>query len=989
MAGLSPAPPEPGSGARATALHRARGRAAALLRLEAAWPFLLPAIAALLAFATLAAAGVPQRLPVWLHVAVMLLLLAWIGRAAWRAAQAAPDPPQDRVDRRIERSSGLVHRPLQTLADRPADAKGETQARLWLEHRRRAEASLADLRAGAPRLPLWRHVAGRLSLAAAPLLLLALVLAGPQALPRLLSGFLPGLFEPPGPVPWMQAWVTPPGYTRAAPVFLTDPHAVATVPAGSILQVNMTGLTSAPELSVDGSDPGHPPVSPQAGDAPQAAASPQGDAGGGVRRLGEGSWSLTRTVDGSARVRLRGNGRQVADWTLRVTPLPPTLVAWDGAPGASSSRVLEPWRTRLPWRFSNPYGLRSLTAELRLAGQTNLPPGLAPLRVDIPVDPEARDGHGAALPDLSADPRAGEEVTGRLDALDASGHHRLSKEARFRLPARPFRNPVARAVLDVRRRLALGRESREDAASDLDAVGSAPGQLASDSGLFLNLVATAALLRDHDVDEAAGISQATDQLWQLALALEDGLHNDRQNARAAEALRAARDSVASQLERMRELGARGQTPREQSELERRIQALQQAINRRMQALAEQARRDHTIMPALPDMQRLTGGDLQRMMQRMRDEASQGHVGDAMRRLSQMQAMLDHMRAATPRDLQSAEQQAEAQRQAREQLDDLKDLVQRQSGLLDRSQARASARQRLMRQQSLGAIDPQTAELLRRLGIPPSETDPDAGPPGSDQAQAATPPPGQGSQGDQGSQNQQEAGQQGGSQTGQDAGGQDAGGQDAGNQGAPPGAGQPAAGADPKGDAQARARDAQRGRDAQLQRTLGRAVEELAEEFKSLSGSAPGRLASARHDMDAARRALGQGDDEQAQSAQQQALADLQQGNQQMRQAMRSGRAGASLVMMPGLGGEGGNEADNPGQDEAQGDDQSDGPPGTRDPLGRPVGGAARADESDTHIPDKAEQMRAREIEQELRRRDSDRTRPPAELDYLDRLLKPF
>ncbi len=82
---------------------------------------------------------------------------------------------------------------------------------------------------------------------------------------------------------------------------------------------------------------------------------------------------------------------------------------------------------------------------------------------------------------------------------------------------------------------------------------------------------------------------------------------------------------------------------------------------------------------------------------------------------------------------------------------------------------------------------------------------------------------------------------------------------------------------------------------------------------------------------------------------------------------------------------GGGEGSEPGQEEADGDDR----PGPRDPLGRPVAGGLHADDGDTHVPDKAEAMRAREIEQELRRRDTDRTRAPDELNYLDRLLKPF
>ncbi len=59
-----------------------------------------------------------------------------------------------------------------------------------------------------------------------------------------------------------------------------------------------------------------------------------------------------------------------------------------------------------------------------------------------------------------------------------------------------------------------------------------------------------------------------------------------------------------------------------------------------------------------------------------------------------------------------------------------------------------------------------------------------------------------------------------------------------------------------------------------------------------------------------------------------------------------------------------------------------------DPLGRnnPQGGL---NTSDVAIPEEADLQRAREILDELRRRAADRTRPPAEHDYIDRLLEQF
>jgi uncharacterized protein (TIGR02302 family) len=949
-------PPEQESattGALPASLGAARLRTARVLRVERSWPFLLPALAALCGFAILVLLALPQRLPLWLHLPIVLLLAGFVAGRLWHAARRVPPASRSAIDRRIEQRSGLRHRPLQTLLDRPAGPRPDAiQHAVWQAHRERTATQLRRLRTGPPHLAVWEHRFGRLTVALLPMLLLAIILAGPEAPGRLASGFLPGLFDPPGPAPWMQAWITPPDYARAAPVFLTDPHGETSVPFGSVLQVSLTGLHGAPRLEIGELDPNHKP----SGDEPV------------FRRLSEGSWNLTRTLDASARISVRGNGRALADWTVRVAPLPAMLLAWDGAPGPSR----QPWRTRLPWRVAHPYGLNALSAEIRLAAPRLAHPrsstraaAMPVLRVPIPIAPGTREGRGVAQPDLSADPRAGEAVIARLTATDVSGRTAQGPEARFTLPERPFRNPLARAVLDTRKRVALGRESREDAAADLQALGDAPGQFATDSGMFVNLASIASLLREDDVADGPAVDEATGRLWELALALEDGLHNDRQGARAAADLRAAREAVAAQLERMRQLGDKGQSDKEQAELERRMQALSAAIARRMQALAEQARRNHTVLPPMPDARMLRGGDLARMMQQMRDDAAHGRTQDAMQKLAEMQSMLDRMRAATPQDLESAQQQAAAQQQVREQMQGLQDLVRRQQALLDQTQARRGAHDKETRERAMPpGVDPQTAELLRRLGIPQNELD--AAPTAGNE----TPPDPAGSQAEADAQAEAQAEAEALARSQQ-----------------PPGD-NPGPGSMPSElahrHAAEQARDGQRRQDAHVQRSLGRALDELSQEFKALSGSQPKGFDEAERQMGKAREALSAGHDQPAQDAQQRALAALQKGASQMQQALASSGSGASMLM-PGMeDGTGGTEPGD-GLGQADNDDKA----GPRDPLGRPVASGPHADDGDTHVPDKAEQMRARDIEQELRRRDTDRTRPADELNYLDRLLKPF
>ncbi len=193
-----------------------------------------------------------------------------------------------------------------------------------------------------------------------------------------------------------------------------------------------------------------------------------------------------------------------------------------------------------------------------------------------------------------------------------------------------------------------------------------------------------------------------------------------------------------------------------------------------------------------------------------------------------------------------------------------------------------------------------------------------------------------------------------------------------------------------------AHTAQQHADRAVQHALSRALHELQREFKQASGKDMPALDKAQTDMKAVRAALGAGKDPDAAAAEKKVLADLQQGDQQMRQSMRSQNAhGGMTVFLPmlsqdngkGSHGSGGNQPG--GQDDDDDTDQQAEGKGDRDPLGRKTGGTHAGMDNDTHVPDNASRERAREIEQELRRRDADRTRPPEELEYLDRLLRAF
>jgi hypothetical protein len=181
------------------------------------------------------------------------------------------------------------------------------------------------------------------------------------------------------------------------------------------------------------------------------------------------------------------------------------------------------------------------------------------------------------------------------------------------------------------------------------------------------------------------------------------------------------------------------------------------------------------------------------------------------------------------------------------------------------------------------------------------------------------------------------------------------------------------------------RDAQA--DARRQRALRRALGELMQQQGDLTGEVPEALGRADQAMREAQEALGTGAD--ARPAQQEAMRRLQEGGRQMGQQMQR-----QFGQGQGQGeGEGQGNGGDPGDTEMGGEESDDGQQlgEGRDPLGRRGReSAGNADNgSDTRVPDEAEQLRTRHLQEELRRRGAERERPTEELEYIDRLLRRF
>src|SRR5262249_21036891 len=103
--------------------------------------------------------------------------------------------------------------------------------------------------------------------------------------------------------------------------------------------------------------------------------------------------------------------------------------------------------------------------------------------------PQGRTRHGVGemIKDLTEHPWAGATVSMTLVARDDAGNEGKSEPYDLQLPQRPFYKPLAKALIEQRRDLALDANHRDRVLIALDILATAPDRFGVDAGTFLGL----------------------------------------------------------------------------------------------------------------------------------------------------------------------------------------------------------------------------------------------------------------------------------------------------------------------------------------------------------------------------------------------------------------------------------------------------------------------------------------------------------------------
>lgn len=651
-------PPRPSNRvARKLALARA------VVAWERLWPSVWVPLTLIAAFLGLALLGAPSAIGEatggWGHLALLAgfaVAILWTARrgiVAWRPAADAD------AARRLERDSELAHRPVSSLGDRLAAGQDPMAQALWEAHRRRQSDRLSDLRVRAPEPAMARLDPFGARTVVGLVLVAGLAVAATDPFGRLAEAFQPTLSPlAETPPPTLDVWINPPAYTGRPPMLLAragqadGPVAAAAadsvprrlaVPTGATLLARVNGGDAVPNL---------------------ALATRGGETARPFERVAEKAYQIETAITEGTALAIRQAGDELAAWTINVLPdLKPT-VSFAEPPQPTERAAL-----MVHYNASDDYGLAGVEARIRRLESTGEPTAEDPvvLAMALPGNgleaADAKDFH-----DLTPHPWAGQPVEMTLVARDEAGQEGHSEPVKLILPERLFNHPVARAIIQQRKRLITEPREKTDIAEVLMSLAARPQHYFDDVVTFLGLRLAAGRLVMNDLAPAM-IAEVQSLLWDIALRVEDG-----EMSLAERELR--------ELER-RLMDLLAQDNPDQQELERLMDELKQAIDKYLQAMMEQMQQqlqngDQQQAQEVDPSQMVERQDLMDMLERAREMMKAGAKDAARQLLSQLREMMENLRAGRPQ-MMSPEQLA-----AQEMMRQLQELAERQQQLMDQT-----------------------------------------------------------------------------------------------------------------------------------------------------------------------------------------------------------------------------------------------------------------------------------------------------------------
>ena len=574
-------------------------------------------------------------------------------------------PTRQEALRRLENRAGIKHRPASSYEDRLGTTPPKETAALWAAHRKRLARLIAKLKPSwpAPRTDRKDPYAIRAALLLG--VVAAALAAGGNISERLRAAFTPAATGASALIR-LDAWVTPPVYTGVAPIVLADGSEKVGTGAESFRALSVPERS---ELIVRTHAPQGETVSlitTRDGTADATKIAPKGEGSDG---LVEFTVALKEPLSAAVEI----DGQTVSKWQFDLIEDTPPTINLMGTPATTPRGAL-----RLEFRADDDNGVESAEARFALVEgeERNLAPVPAEASAKVeagsdsllepPVMPlqlpraHAKQVDGRATQDLSGHPWAGLKVRMTLIARDQAEQSGESEPYEFVLPERTFTKPLARAVVEQRKKLVRDPSAPQNVIGALDALTLGGEKVIDDKVVYLALRNAYWRLRNDNSRES--IASVVDQLWSTALRIEEG-----DLPEAERALNAAQNALMEALKQ--------DAPPE--EIAKLVEELRSTLSRYLQALAsqQQNQENESSLAQQEGDQLVSQQDLDKILSNIQQLAQSGSKDLAERMLSELNDLLQRLETGSLAE-------SEQQQQARRMMKELSDLVNNQQKLLD-------------------------------------------------------------------------------------------------------------------------------------------------------------------------------------------------------------------------------------------------------------------------------------------------------------------
>lgn len=569
---------------------------------RAFWPLwsLVTGLLAALSF------GLQDHLPLealWFGAVSVLVGLVWAAVYAFRRFRRP-----GRAEAMARLDSRLPGQPLAALRDTQALGLTDPASQaVWAAHQARMAERARAARVVEPDLKLATRDPFALRYVALTALVMALIFGSVWRLGSV-AALAPGggaVAEATGPA-W-EGWLKAPAYTGKPTLYLNDQTAAAlTVPQGTRLQLRLYGEPGSLILSetVSGRT-----ETPPASDPVQ-------------------EFVLTQ----SGKLAIEGSGGQ--EWKITVTPDRAPTIAAEGEIAREKAG-----RFKQKFTVSDDYGILrgqvtvalDLTRVDRRYGLAAEPQDVAPVVLDLPLPRKGKREAftGTLVDDLSQSVLANMPVTLTFSASDAAGQEGVSAPVAVTLPGKRFFDPVAAALIEMRRDLMWTRANAPRTVQVLRALTHEPEGFIPNRKAWLRLRVA---MKRLEVDAATLgpdlRDEVAEELWQIALLIEEGDLDD-----AKERLKRAQDRLAEAIRR-------GADPAEIQEL---MDEMREAMDDYMAMLAENMEERTPEEQSADKGPSISQNQLQEMLDRLQKLMEEGKSAEAAELLAQIQQMMENMR----------------------------------------------------------------------------------------------------------------------------------------------------------------------------------------------------------------------------------------------------------------------------------------------------------------------------------------------------------